>query len=222
MKLLSDTKMIIWDLDGTIIDSFSIAEDIIPKLFASKGLPIPSRELMLANFHGKIEDLFHELVDLPNEEFTALIKEFFVIDNEYIKEVSDHMFPDVVKFSQAAHQRGVTQIVVTNRPHGVRRGNGSPRNIIANSPLAECITDFVCGDESQYRKPMPEVLDNISYDPNTTLVIGDQFVDAQFAHNLGAQGILVNRQGEVPHLEKLADGWESHITIVPSLDEVQL
>lgn len=217
---LSNIYTIVWDLDGTIIDSFAIAEDIIPKLFASKGFPTPPRDLMLANFHGKIEELFAALIDLPEPEMTELIKEFFVIDNEYIKEVSDHIFPDVLEFSRHAHDRGVKQVVVTNRPHGVRRGNGSPRNIIANSPLATYITDFVCGDESEHRKPMPEVLSNIPHDPATTLVIGDQFVDAQLAHNLKARGLLVNRYGDIAHLEKLADGWQQRVTIVPSLEGI--
>lgn len=222
MKLSPTIKTIIWDLDGTLLDSFGIYEDILAQLLPTKGVVVPPRAAMLKNFHGSIEESLGGILNFSPEELTAFVKEFLEVDNNYIKEVHDHLFPDALAFAKKAHQNGIRQMIVTNRPHGMRRGNGSPRNIVQNSDLREYIDYIVCGDESEHRKPKKEVLSGVEYDPVTTVVIGDQFVDAQLAHNLGATGILVNRQGEVPHLEQMADGWESHITIVPSLDEVQL
>lgn len=38
------------------------------------------------------------------------------------------------------------------------------------------------------------------------VVIGDQFVDAEFAHNIGCSAILVARTGNIAHLERLVIG----------------
>jgi phosphoglycolate phosphatase-like HAD superfamily hydrolase len=53
------------------------------------------------------------------------------------------------------------------------------------------------------------------------VVIGDQYIDAEFAHNIGAQAILVARAERIAHLERLGQ-WQSQINIVPALDMVQV
>jgi phosphoglycolate phosphatase-like HAD superfamily hydrolase len=74
----------------------------------------------------------------------------------------------------------------------------------------------VCGDDSEYRKPDPRVLDKLlidGYDLEDPLVIGDQSVDAEFAYSLKARAILVARNGQIPHL----DDKQTSVNIVESL-----
>ena len=59
-------------------------------------------------------------------------------------------------------------------------------------------------------------------DSANVLVIGDQFVDAEFARNLKGRAVLICRDGEPVHLDRLSDGWEDHVDIVKSLDEVTI
>ena len=222
-RLPENTQTLVWDLDGTLLDSFGIYEDIIQQLFPTHNLPMPPRELMLHNFHGRIQDSLGALLGENEVDFKQLLKDFFAIDDAYITDVDAHLFPDALQFSQRAHEHEMQQVIVTNRPHGERRNNGSPRGIVANSALAQTITQIICGDEVVECKPSPAALTGVDFDPATTVVIGDQFVDAQFAHNLGAKALWVYRQeGDVPHLDKMADGWKDHVTIVNSLQEVTL
>lgn len=86
---------------------------------------------------------------------------------------------------------------------------------------------MVCGDDGEFHKPDARTLDAAERDlglrREELVVVGDQFVDGVLAHNLGVRGVLVSRNGEeIPHLEQLADGWESRIAIVRSLGEVTI
>jgi HAD superfamily hydrolase (TIGR01662 family) len=123
---------------------------------------------------------------------------------------------------QRAHKVGLQQIIVSNQAH-IDRGVASPRHLVENSELAGKIEYIVCGDEVEYRKPdaraMDKALRDLDLDLGTCLVIGDQFVDAQLAHNLGIDAILVDRGGEgIAHLNTLHD--DAKYIIVRSLNDV--
>jgi hypothetical protein len=49
-----------------------------------------------------------------------------------------------------------------------------------------------------------------------------QFVDGKLAQNLHAEAVLVNRNGEIPHLSELGYNWQSQIHVVASLHDVLL
>jgi phosphoglycolate phosphatase-like HAD superfamily hydrolase len=217
-------QTLIWDLDGTLLDSFGIHEDILAQVLPRHGLVVPPREVIMAHFHGRLHESIGSLLGnaVTEQQLAAIIKDFLVIDDAYITHPDSHLFADALGLATRAHAQGAAQIIVTNRAHGVDRGNASPRTLVENSALRPLITQIICGDEGEHRKPLKEALAEVEYDPATTLVIGDQFVDAQFAHNLGASAVLVQRHHEMPHLERLADGWESRVTIVKTLEEIDL
>lgn len=53
---IENVKGIIWDLDGTLLDSFGIFEQIITDVVQESGHTMPSHEYMLSNFHGSLEE----------------------------------------------------------------------------------------------------------------------------------------------------------------------
>jgi phosphoglycolate phosphatase-like HAD superfamily hydrolase len=158
-------------------------------------------------------------------ELAEVIRNFYVLDNAYIKNVDHHLFEDAIDLAERTHKAGKRQVVVTNRPHGTDRGNGSPRNLVENSRLSNFVSDILCGDDSGYRKPYREFLEARFGSDLTELgkiiVIGDQFVDAEFAHNIGCPAILVSRTEKLAHLDRL-NNWEEYVQIVSSLREVKV
>jgi phosphoglycolate phosphatase-like HAD superfamily hydrolase len=219
-------KTIIWDLDGTILKSLDINVGILQQVFPRHGRPALSRHEITKHYHGTMEETIRGLApDAADGEVKVLLADFLVLDNAYIKNPNDFIFDDAARLVRRAHAAGIAQIIVTNRAHGVDRFNASPRTFVENSMLAGLIEAVICGDDAQHRKPKAEVLgDRVeSFDPETTLVVGDQFVDGVFAHNLGARAVLVNRgKDPILHLEQLPDNWEERTTLVGSLDEVKI
>jgi FMN phosphatase YigB (HAD superfamily) len=118
--------------------------------------------------------------------------------------------------------------MVTNRFHHSDTRLGSPRNLAKQPPLAGLIDAVVCGDDNdEFHKPDARVLDaaerDLGFARNQLIVIGDQFVDADLAHNLDVHAVIVTRNGDsVPHLDKLRDGWESRVTLVKDLGQISI
>lgn len=223
MKVSLDTNTVIWDLDGTILDSIGISYGVWKEVMPQHGRPVPTMEEILRSYHGTLQDCIKELVpDATHEELEALHRDFLTVDNEFIQDADHHFFEDAVRLAEKVHNAGLRQILVSNRAHGIDRKFASPRNIVLGSRLAKYIDVVVCGDEVEFRKPDARAVDSVLNEGAEVLVIGDQFVDAEFARNLGGRAILVCRDSEPLHLDRLSDGWEDHVDIVTSLDEVEL
>lgn len=229
-EIASDIQTIVWDLDGTLLDSFGIYRDCLNEVLRKLGRPEIQEQIFRNNHHGFIEDsianVLHEAGQATSkDELAEIIRDFYVLDNAYIADVDHHLFEDAVGLAERAHKVGKRQLVVTNRPHGTDRGNGSPRNLITNSCLSDYVSDILCGDDSEFRKPYRKFLEarfgSDLVELGKIIVIGDQFVDAEFAHNIGCDAILVTRTDKIAHLERL-DNWQDYVQIVPSLRDVKV
>jgi len=220
----------VWDLDGTLLDSFGIYRDCLNKVLRQHHRPEVSEQILRNNHHGFIEDSIADVLGeagqkITEAELAEIIHGFYVLDNAYIKDVDRHLFEDAIDLAQRAQHAGKQQIIVTNRPHGTDRGNGSPRNLVVNSRLRELADDVLCGDDSGYRKPHRQFLE-ARFGPKLAelgevMVIGDQFIDAELARHIGCDAILVTRAEKIAHLDKLGD-WQSFVQIVPSLRTVEI
>lgn len=225
-----NVKTIVWDLDGTLLNSFDIFDHCLNSVLCEDGMSPAPVQVLQRNYHGTLEDsIAGVLIDMGHSVDDGMLENlrqrFIARDNAYIQDVDPHLFDDAVDLAKRAHEAGKRQIVVTNRSHGTGRQNASPRNVVQNSQLCAYIDTVICGDDSVYRKPMKEVL-GAHFGSDLTMlgeirVVGDQFVDAAFARNLGTTAILVARTGDVAHLDRL-DNWGEYVSIVSDLRQVTI
>ncbi len=219
-------EAIAWDLDGTLLDSFGLFEEIANDISEAKGLELPGREFMLHNFHGSLDDTIKSIFGLSTEaEVREFVTAFLDRQSGHYDEVGYHLLTDAIGLAERASKLGLKQLIITNRNHSGSE-NASPRSIIERSELADFIHDVLCGDEVEFRKPDPRSIagwiTSHSVTPESLLVIGDQTVDAQLALNIGAVATLIERDDSIPHLSTLSQGWEEKITIVKSLEDVEI
>ena len=221
---LENIKGIVWDLDGTLIDSFSIFEQIIAEVVKDSGHTMPSREYMLLNYHGSLEETVQKLLGVNSvEELDTIITSFLEKqEHHYAGDLEEHLFKDASMLAQSAAKQGIHQLLVTNRAHE-GRGRASPRHIIAATVLADSIHEVNAGDEVDFRKPdsrsMGNWMEKYHLSPDEVVVIGDQFVDAQLAINVGARSILIKRNGDIPYLDTLNS---QNIYVVDNLESIEL
>ncbi len=216
-------KTIVWDFDGTLINSFGVFCEVTSEVLKLHGRPVPIIEVMSQNFHGSLEDSVNNSAGgLEPDVLEAVMKDWLKVQNKHYEVAEQHLFADALELARRAKEAGIKQVIVTNRAHKGRL-NGSPRSIVANSSLKDLIEQVIAGDDGPHRKPLIEVFDGAPPDGSTTLVVGDQYVDILFANNLGARAIIVNRGSEtLAHLDKLHDSWQDHTEVVASLDTVTL
>lgn len=231
MIKLENVRGVVWDLDGTLLDSFGVFEQVVAEIVAEGNHATPTREHMLHNYHGTLDETLERVLNLQSAKEVGDMVMSFLAKQEphYADDVDSHLFPDAVALAQRAAKKDLPQLLLTNRSHK-NRGYASPRAIVANTVLAACIHEVRPGDEVEYRKPDKRSIcgwmEEHSLQPQEVLVVGDQFVDAQLALNIGAQAVLVARDEVIPHLEKLShpDGESTLTTIhtVRDLAEVEL
>lgn len=219
--------MVVWDMDGTIIDSYGVFSAVVKEAAELSGKPVPSEETIKHNFHGTLDETITAIFNMVDDEATAavLMDDFLRIQERYYQRPDEHVFEDSYNLAKRLHAMGIDQVVATNRKHE-GRGTASPRYLIGNSKMRSFISDIACGDEVEFGKPNPLVLANLAVAQgrrgDEMIVIGDQFVDAKLAQNLGCKAILVSRHPEpIPHLDELGDYLKT-IQIVSSLDEVNV
>lgn len=215
-----------WDMDGTLLDSFGIYVDILAEVVKQEGRVMPTREECVRHFHGSLEESIQNVLGIKSAEELALTIEKFlkIQENYYQGDVNAHLFNDATMLAQQAAKKNVKQLLVTNRAH-INRGSASPRAIVAATVLADCIHEIRASDEVEFRKPDKRVVvgwleaNNIS--PDEVLVIGDQHVDAQLAANLDVRSLLVGREGDIPHLDMVESNTHKPL-VVGNLHDVIL
>ena len=225
MEISPAIEAIIWDLDGTLLDSFDIFVTVLSAAASVYDLTLPNSGIVQHNYHGSLEASVKAVLQLSDGPLLVnILDEFLEIQNDYYKSPNDHLFVDALRLAQQADRVGLKQFLITNRFHD-GSGPASPRSIVESSDLQSIITDIICGDETLAHKPDAAVawplLEKYNLDPRSILVIGDQHVDAILAQNLGCQAVIVGRTGLAPHLDSIPY-WQSFTTTVRSLDAVVL
>jgi phosphoglycolate phosphatase-like HAD superfamily hydrolase len=220
-------QAVVWDLDGTLLDSFDLQKTVLSKIFTSHAMPIPSEDEFVHNYHGRLIDSIRNLTGLEGTALDEIYREFIAAEEEHYEHPTALYFTDALDLLNRTHDQGMKQIIISNRPHYNDQRLGSPRNLASRPPLAGKIETVVCGDDSAFHKPDARTLDAAEHALGLTrsalLVIGDQFVDVELAHNLGAHTVLVNRSGEdIPYAERLPNNWQESVTIVRSLRDLTI
>jgi phosphoglycolate phosphatase-like HAD superfamily hydrolase len=178
MTISTDIRTLIWDFDGTLIDSFEIYVGVLSEATARSAVKMPERSVLVINFHGSLEDSIKMALQLQDDAvFDTIITDFLEIQKTYYEHPNNHLFADGLALVERAHKAGLQQIIVSNRAH-IDRGVASPRHLVENSELAGKTEYIVCGDEVEYRKPdaraMDKALRDLGLDLTRCLVIGDR------------------------------------------------
>lgn len=226
ITISSDINTVLWDLDGTLLNSFTILESLIHDISPLFGIESPTSTSLLANFHGSLRDTFDNVFKgvLSQHDIDRFEQLFIAQQGVHYQRIAEHLLLDAIELSSSLAKRGVRQIIATNRDHK-RRGYASPRSIVERSILGDYINHIVSGDDTEFRKPDPRVLEvligKLGVSMDEMVVIGDQYVDAQFAFNLGCSAIIVARDNLDFHHEKLTYvDWQKNISVVDSLRDV--
>ncbi len=218
-------ESVIWDFDGTVFDSFKIQKEVLSELLRRRNMAVPSHQVFLHNYHGRLHDSIHAISGAEGQLLDELVQDFMRTEEYLYEEVAELYFSDALDLMRRCHSLGIPQVIVSNRKHCSDAWVGSPRNLAARVPLTGLIDRVVCADDGETWKPDARMLDRaeqeLGLDCTKSVIIGDQFVDAEFAQNLDARVVLVSRMAEgVPHLERLRPGWQDRVHIVDGLHDV--
>lgn len=179
--------LLIFDWDGTLMDSAGVIVDSIQRACEDIGQPVPSdRASRQIIGLGLVQALQALLPDLPADEYPRLVERY---RHHYLgRDDLIPLFEGVADGIRELHQGGFQLAVATGKSSiGLSRA-------LEASKLGEWFAATRCADQT-HSKPHPamvlELIEELDADPARTLVIGDTSHDLLMASNAGVASLGV-------------------------------
>lgn len=164
---------VLFDLDGTLIDSIGLIVDSFHHTFAHFGLPRQSDGEWLAGIGTPLRAAFapHARDDAEIAAMIAVYREHNIAHHD----ARVRAYPGVPVAVRALAARGIRLGVVTSKNR-----QGTLRGLRA-AGLVDAIEVLVCADDVTHAKPHREPVDRavalLGADPRATLFVGDSLHD---------------------------------------------
>lgn len=180
--------LVVFDWDGTIVDSTSLIAECIQATARDLSLPVPGdRDARYIIGLGLLDAMKHLFPGLPEARYgdvTARYSYHFLAGNHRVQP-----FEGAQDLLQTLNDAGYVVAIATGKS---RRGLDRS---LEQTGLARFFHVSRCADEG-FPKPHPEMLhflmDSVATSPARTLMIGDTTHDVGMAHNAGTRALAVS------------------------------
>ena len=174
----------IWDLDGTLLDSYEAILAGIEETFSRYQIPYDKESVRRFILETSVQDLLAKVAkehQLNLAELNQVRAESLAEKNAQVK-----LLPGSREVLEWAQQAGIQQFVYTHK-------GDNAFAILESLGLAAYFTEILTSQSGFARKPSPEaalyLMDKYQLDPAQTYYIGDRTLDAEFAQNSGIGSI---------------------------------
>jgi phosphoglycolate phosphatase len=203
-----EKQVLVFDLDGTLIDSIGDLNEAANRLLAELGRPgLTAAEMrpMVGDGAGKLIERVLAARPGPPADAEAALARFLAL-YEAAPATATRPYPEVAATLAELRADGYRLAVCTNKPERVTR------LILDRLALAQYFELIVGGDTMPFRKPDPRLLIHVAAALDVALdrilLIGDSEVDAATAEAAGVPFVLMTygyRRGSVEAIRRAAD-----------------
>jgi pyrophosphatase PpaX len=186
---LSDFKAVLFDVDGTLVDSLQMIILGLGDTFERYSGHRPGNEEIRALIGTPLTTqlkLYRESVPSENE-----MKEMaeFAMDRFDAHEEHESVFPEAVEMLRFCHDRGLRTALVTSK--STRELEGFLKRFIG----APSVDTAVCASDVQHPKPAPDsallACQLLGVEPHEAVFIGDSVYDMRCAKSAGMPCVAV-------------------------------
>jgi phosphoglycolate phosphatase len=184
---MKNFDLIVFDWDGTILDSTSTIVHCIQASARDLGLAVPPQSIASHVIGLGLKDALQmALPDLEERDYPKLTERY---RTHYLaRDAELNLFAGIRELIDGLRADGYQLAVATGKSRA-----GLDRSL-RSSGLAPLFDATRCADET-FSKPHPQMLldlmERLMTEPARTLMIGDTTHDAQMAHNAGAKALAV-------------------------------
>ena len=178
-------KAVIWDLDGTLFDSYDVIVESIYQTFTEFGIECEKEDIHRHAICFSISSLFADHAKRRNIDVQLL--------NQRYSQISGGKYLDIKVMKhgrevlEALTAQGVEQYVFTHRGR-------TTIPVMDHLNLTSFFSEIITSQHGFSRKPHPEglsyLLTKYDLDPEHTYYVGDRGLDMDCARNAGIPGIL--------------------------------
>lgn len=168
-------RHVIFDLDGTLVDSCAVCVDILSDILAERGSartidPVGARSYMSRGGLDMVTALLAEATRDPQADLADFRARYQVRRTSI-----DTLFPGVTEGIRRLHAAGVTLSICSNKPQGLCE------KVLEDTGLADYFTVVIGGRPELRAKPAPDlldaVLDRLGCTVEECLFVGDSELD---------------------------------------------
>ena len=174
----------IWDLDGTLLDSYEAILSGIEETFAQFSIPYDKEQVREFILKFSVQDLLVQVAEerkLDVEMLNQVRAQSLAEKNAQVV-----LMPGARDVLAWAEESGIQQFVYTHK-------GDNALTILRDLGLECYFTEILTNQSGFARKPSPEaaiyLLDKYQLNPDNTYYIGDRTLDVEFAQNSGIQSI---------------------------------
>lgn len=205
--MLENKKVIIFDLDGTLIDSIGGWNDIDKELIETIGnvkfddVDIgKQRDEKLKEFN-KSEDMYLEYCGFLGEKYKANLpkqeikKIRYEIAAKYLKNIIDYK-PNAEKVLKLLKEKGfILALATTTNDYTIKTYIEENKNIISKAPLDKMFSLIYSKGAVKNLKPDPEIhykiLKELNVKPKECLIVEDSLIGIEAAINSGIDFVVM-------------------------------
>lgn len=185
--IMTKRKLIIFDLDGTLVDSLDDLTSSVNHMLIAFGRQTVCRDIVRWMVGQGARKLVEKAMPGASEPELCLGLEIFLAHNE--RHLADRTipFPGVVSTLSELQRAGHVMVVVTNKNESLSR------KLLTTLGLASYFQGVYGADTLPSRKPSPEpllhVMADLGYTPGETVMVGDSINDIASGNGAGVTTI---------------------------------
>ena len=179
-----DIKLVIFDFDGTIMDTKDTIVAAKQETMRQMGLAVADEETCAGTiglsarmgFKGIYPDMTDDMVEL-------CVQKYRTVFDEIKQKVPPALFPGVAEVLDTLADKGIACTIAT------ARGRGSLKELLEKMNITDKFSYLLAAEDTALLKPDAEpvlkTLSDLSYAPENTLVVGDMPVDILMGKGAG-------------------------------------
>ena len=174
----------IWDLDGTLLDSYEAILSGIEETFTQFSIPYDKEQVREFILKYSVQDLLVQVAEERKMDVAVLNQ----VRAQSLAEKNAQvvLMPGARDVLAWAEESGIQQFVYTHK-------GDNALTILRDLGLESYFTEILTSQSGFARKPSSEaaiyLLDKYQLNPDNTYYIGDRTLDVEFAQNSGLQSI---------------------------------
>ncbi len=197
--MLENKKVIIFDLDGTLIDSIGVWNDIDKTLIETIGndkidnIDIGLQRDIKLKEYSKSEDAYLEYCGFLKEKYNSKMskqeikKLRYEIADKYLRTIIDYK-PNADKVLRYLKEKGFILVIAsTTNEHTIENYRKDNQNIIDKAPFDDIFTLVYSKGAVKELKPNPEIhfkiLKELNVKANECLIVEDSLIGVEAANN---------------------------------------
>ena len=174
----------IWDLDGTLLDSYEAILSGIEETFGQFSIPYDKEKVREFILKYSVQDLLAQVAEERKLDVEVLNQARAQSLTE--KNAQVVLMPGARDVLAWAEESGIQQFVYTHK-------GDNALTILRDLGLESYFMEILTSQSGFARKPSPEaanyLIDKYQLNPDNTYYIGDRTLDVEFAQNSGIQSL---------------------------------